>query len=64
MYEKHVGSEHIEEVAMDVDIDEEYKRQNDYLEITVEELKRKLTAQASKSAAKNMKAIQENGESV
>ena len=51
---------HVQEVALDTDIQKEYNRQREYLEKSVASLKKQLTKESEKHRADNSKIMQEN----
>lgn len=59
LYKKHVDV-HVEEVALDTDIQKEYNRQREYLEKSVASLKKQLSKESEKHRADNSKIMQEN----
>ncbi|CAG9461063.1 unnamed protein product [Pedinophyceae sp. YPF-701] len=60
LYHIHVGSEEIEEVEVDMQVEGEHERQRSYLENTVESLKRKLQKESDKARQDSMRIMQEN----
>ncbi|CEM35943.1 unnamed protein product [Vitrella brassicaformis CCMP3155] len=59
LYRKYVTQE-VKKVELDADIQKEYNRQRDYLEKSVESLKRKLAKDSEVHRQDNMKVMQEN----
>lgn len=59
LYQKHV-TDHVDEAEIDEDIQKEYNRQREYLERSVESLKRKLHKDMELHRTDNMRIMQEN----
>ena len=59
LYKEHVDV-HVEEVAIDTDIQKEYNRQREYLERSVASLKKQLSKESEKHRQDNNKIMQEN----
>jgi hypothetical protein len=59
LYQKHV-TDHVDKAEIDEDIQKEYNRQREYLERSVESLKRKLHKDMELHRTDNMRIMQEN----
>jgi hypothetical protein len=59
LYRTHVDV-HVQEAALDTDIQKEYNRQREYLERSVASLKKQLAKESEKYRADNNKIMQEN----
>jgi hypothetical protein len=60
LYAKYVGASGVKKQELDADIQKEYLRQKDYLERSVESLKRKLLKDSEVHRQDNMRIMQEN----